>query len=148
MRVLYILTLLLLVTPAGAYGDEGVKIIPGNTEDYWTCYDYTMDYTKNNPEWGRVTLFHSSYDSVTHAVNYQLINGELEIHDGFYQIDYTLENWEDKAYYNYHFWATNETPARNSIAGSLVDNTEEFMNHPELFLDTTGELHIIYFGRK
>jgi hypothetical protein len=147
-KLLSLLSILLLVIPAGAYGDERVKVVSKHTEDYWTCYDYTIDYTRNHPEWGRVTLFNTCQDKVTHMVNYQLINGELEIHDGLYQLDYTITDWEDKVYFNYHFWTTNETPARNYLTGSLTDNTEEFMNHPELFLDTTEELHIIYFGRK
>ena len=39
----------------------------------------------------------------------------------------------------YHFWKINETPAR--VYKFQQDNTAEFMEHPELYINTTIEVH-------
>jgi len=45
-------------------------------------------------------------------VNYQVYeNGSLNIHDGMWGMNYTLENWQNGTRY-YHFWLNGVTPVR------------------------------------
>jgi len=93
----------------------------------WTCYDYSIDFSKNNPEWGVVTVspnqLFKGQESVNHIVNYKLVsNSTVRIHDGLYGIEYDLNLTEREKYY--HFW-TEGTPSRRWVF--LQDNTEEFL---------------------
>lgn len=112
----------LLINPCGA-----VSIIP-RSQEYWTCVDYSMDFAKNNPDWGTVSIAQTpnfldeskSYDS--HMVNYKIIdNNTMEIHDGMYKLDYTSTDWKNDGQY-YHFWL-NGKPLRNYRY--LYDNRDE-----------------------
>jgi hypothetical protein len=96
-----------LVTPAGA-----VSIIPV-TEDKWTCYDYSVNFAKENPEWGIVSMSTNMwFKGTSHMVNYKIIDGgdSLLIHDGLYRTEYEIYNFRYAGYY--HFCFKNETPVR------------------------------------
>jgi hypothetical protein len=96
----------LLVQPVGA-----VQVQPKTQAD-WTCIDYSIDYAKQNPEWGIVTISNNQwFRGVTHAVNYQITEqGNLKIHDGLYDRNYVLYDWQNIQFY--HFWISG-TPSRN-----------------------------------
>lgn len=118
-KLLYILILLLIVSPTSA-----VSIIPKQKESY-TCVDYSREFQKENPEWGCVTMAHNQwFHGSTHMVNYQLINNntDMMIHDGMYDSDYTICNWKADEYTFYHFWF-NQTPVRNYVI--MQDNREK-----------------------
>jgi hypothetical protein len=98
-----------------------VSIIPVPQEK-WTCYDWSVDFARENPEWGIVTIsdnqWFNSNIGVSHMVNYQKVNNEtLLIHDGLYGTDYIVAGWQLQGYY--HFWI-NETPVRNYVV--MQDN--------------------------
>ena len=121
-ELLVLAFLFLLVNPCNA-----VRIIP-RSQEYWTCVDYSLDFAKNNPDWGIVTysdsptfcVGESGYDS--HMVNYQFVdNNTLKIHDGLYKYNYTMYDWKNDGRY-YHFWI-NENPVRTYVY--LYDNREE-----------------------
>lgn len=107
-----------IVAPCNA-----VSVIPKPVEK-WTCYDYSVNYSEQNPDWGVVTLSPNQWfrgqENVNHIVNYRFVDENIvEIHDGFWGIDYELNLTERENYY--HFW-TEGTPTRRWMV--LQDNTE------------------------
>lgn len=116
-----LLFIILLITPV-----QAVSIIPAS-KDYWTCYDYSVDYAKNNTEWGIVTMSDNQYfHGVSHMVNYKFgNNNSLMIHDGLYNLDYTLYVWQDCGKYM-HFWDNSTTPQR--YYKIMQDNRAETYN--------------------
>jgi hypothetical protein len=109
---------LILISPV-----QAVQILPKSQED-WNCVDYSLDFAKQNPDWGIVTLSNNQYfKGVSHMVNYQFTEeNDLKIHDGLYQMNYTLYEWQGAQFY--HFWLPNETPCRNYR--TLQDNSYLF----------------------
>ena len=110
--------LILLISPA-----QAVQIMP-KPQEAWTCVDYSLDFAKQNPNWGIVTISNNQlfYD-VSHMVNYQFTeNNTLMIHDGLYQYDYELCDWQGTQFY--HFWIPGETPCRYYRV--LQDNSRLF----------------------
>ncbi|MDQ1253460.1 MAG: hypothetical protein QG646_2627 [Euryarchaeota archaeon] len=120
LKKLSIISLLLLSsTPGGA-----VTVIPVSP-DSWTCYDHSLNYTAENPNYGMVLLsFNPKFIGVSHYVNYtNLTENSIEIHDGLLGSDYVLINWQEYGYY--HFWGSGETPVRNYPY--LRDNRKEVL---------------------
>lgn len=111
----------------------GSAIIPASAQvchvvsdkAHWTCYDFSTDYAKNNQGWGIVTIsYNCLFKGVSHTVNYRIgENNSLIIHDGLYNTDYTLYDWE--SVYYCHFWI-NKIPVRNYMF--LQDNKGEILN--------------------
>lgn len=91
----------------------GAVTITPKSMEYWTCVDYSTDFTNNNPDWGIVTISNNQYfHGVSHMVNYKVMDSEsIEIHDGMYEYDYELHDWKNDGRF-YHFWI-NEKPVRN-----------------------------------
>ena len=98
--------------------------------DYWTCYDYSVDFKKNNNEWGVVT---TSYfedfvnpdinDVDSHMVNYYLYdNDTMVVYDSIQDNMYISYGWKNDWHRYYHFWVDNSTPVRRYW--SLFDNRE------------------------
>lgn len=81
--------------------------------EYWTCYDYSVDFEKNNPELDTVTISnHKFFYGVSHMVNYRMYdNTTMIVYDGLYDNIYWVNNWQWDYNY-YHFWLDN-TPFRN-----------------------------------
>jgi hypothetical protein len=111
MKMWTIVTLVIAITLS--QNVSAVSIIPVPQEK-WTCYDYSVNFAKENPEWGIVTVSDNQwFHGITHMVNYQKINNEtLLIHDGMWEMDYVIAGWQLQGYY--HFWV-NETPMRNYV---------------------------------
>lgn len=78
MKLKYLFLIFLLIMPASA----SFNPIRPNKEA-WTCYDYTMNFSEYNPDWGMVTMGKTGLRGATHMVNYKYISeNELLIHDG------------------------------------------------------------------
>ena len=101
----------------------------------WVCYDYSIDYARNNPEWGIVTISNNKYFYIrSHMVNYKIVEDEIYLYDSQsnIQCSFPLENdclnecnnWVYPAYYK--FWSTDETPLRNY--NRLQDNRQVWLN--------------------
>ena len=88
------LAILFLISPASA----SIAIVRDNP-DAWTCVDYSISYTLENPEWGLVSISsHPDFRGVSHMVNYQLNGTALKIHDGYH------ENMPTEEYYTLYRW--------------------------------------------
>jgi hypothetical protein len=100
-------------------------------EDSWVCYDYSIDYSRKNPEWGIVTMSgNRCFKGISHMVNYKMVNDSMFIHDEMYGYDchFRFDNRTiDNPYYKYtfyHFYDINETPLRNYRY--MLDNSETY----------------------
>lgn len=70
----------------------------------WVCYEHSVNYEKLNPSWDCVTISDTKYfKGYSHMVNYKFEGNNLEIHDEFYQRDYTIYDYKNSTYY-FHFW--------------------------------------------
>jgi len=79
----------------------------------WTCYDYSVDFEKNNPDWDCMTISkHRFFYGTSHMVNYQFYSDtKMIVYDGGFDNIYYINNWQwDYDYY--HFWLDG-TPVRN-----------------------------------
>ncbi len=120
MKLKYIFILFLLIAPTSA----SFNPIRENKEA-WTCYDYTLNFSEYNPDWGLVGMSDNKlFRGESHLVNYKLIdNDTILIHDGLNGAEYDLYGWQNDGFY--HFFI-NETPRRNYKW--LVDNQELAIN--------------------
>jgi hypothetical protein len=108
------ISLLIVVTSFIAFSVPlaASQISLSHTNGTMTCYDYSVEYAKNHPGWGCVTMSTNSlFKGSSHIVNYQLLkdNG-LHIHDETNGSDYIIYGWEHSGYW--HFWI-NEKPVRS-----------------------------------
>jgi len=97
-----------------------------NRLDMWTCYDYSVDFEKNNPDWDCVTISkHRFFFERSHMVNYQFYTDtQMIVYDGLLNNMYHIYNWKwDNDYY--HFWF-DCTPWRNYWY--LLDNRKVVLN--------------------
>ena len=70
----------------------------------WVCYEHSVNYEKLNPSWDCITISQNRYfKGVSHMVNYQLEGENLNIHDEFYGLDYTIYDYKNSGFY-FHFW--------------------------------------------
>jgi len=97
----------------------------------WVCYDYAIDYARDNPEWGVVTISNNRYFyGVSHMVNYNISNGDLillDIHAKTIEVmplEYVHEGMLGFNPAFYHVWDANCTPLRNYRL--LMDNSGEW----------------------
>ena len=88
----------------------------------WTCYDYSVDFEKNNPVWGTVTISKNArFQGKSHMVNYYFYdNTTMIVYDGLIDNISWINNWQWDYNY-YHFWLNN-TPVRNYKY--LLDNRD------------------------
>lgn len=113
-KIHYILLLALLIALIALFAQPGsaVRIIP-KEEAYYDCYDWSIKYNKENPEWGIVTMSDNRlFKGTSHMVNYRLANNGLRIHDGLYGIDYTIDDYRVAKKY-FRFWRADEVPVRH-----------------------------------
>lgn len=76
-----------------------------------SCYDESVRYEKEHPEWGCVTMSDNQlFHGTSHMVNYQVEGENLSIHDELYGLDYTIYDYTNSGVF-FHFWG-NETPVR------------------------------------
>lgn len=122
MRVkLFAIAALLLMSVSGALGapiNNYVDTLEQNINrservEQWTCYDYSVDFEKNNPEWDCVTISNYKFFYISsHMVNYQMYdNTTMIVYDGLLDNLYYINNWQWDYNY-YHFWL-DSTPWRN-----------------------------------
>ena len=93
---------------------------------YWTCYDYSVDFAKNNPEWKIVTISKTqNFCPKSHMINYQFYdNITMIVYDGLLDNLYYINGWQYDYDY-YHFWVDGSQPVRNYRF--LVDNRDVVM---------------------
>jgi hypothetical protein len=104
----------LLSQPVAAMFAQSTNNVISKSQEYWTCVDYSKNFTERNPEWGMVTLSDNQlFHGTSHMLNYKILdNGQtLLIHDGMQHADYKDSGWYISQSY-YHFWQKDETPAR------------------------------------
>ncbi len=113
------LAALLLISPASAFD------IVREDRDSWVCVDYAVDYARNNPGWGVVSISnHPYFTGVSHMVNYRIIDNEtMLIHDEMYNAEFEVHNWQFSGEY-YHFWI--DEPIKRNYK-RLLDNRELVM---------------------
>jgi hypothetical protein len=104
-------------------------------KDTWVCYDYSINYARENPEWGVVTISDNPcFYGISHCVNWKISNNNLILYDSQYDIknEFPIDNvcliecnnWFKPAYYK--FWSIDKTPLRNYIR--LQENSEAYLN--------------------
>lgn len=84
-------------------------------EYLWSCFDYAMNYSQMNPEWGIVLVSdHPRFRGVgnSHFVNYQIDEGILYIYDSESGFTARHLNWWDDSFTYYHFYMNGEVPTR------------------------------------
>ena len=129
-KIMFAVTVLLLMSVSGVLGapiNDYIDTLEQTVNrsdrvEYWTCYDYSVDFEKNNPVWDCVTISnHRFFYGVSHMVNYRMYdNTTIIIYDGLLDNMYYINNWQwDYDYY--HFWLDG-TPWRNYRY--LLDNRE------------------------
>ena len=90
-----------------------------NRVDQWTCYDYSVEFNKQNPEWGLVVLSDKmSFQGECHIVNYRINEDKiLTLHDEWNQIEYNYTGWELTddicSPDHFHFFHSGELPRRS-----------------------------------
>lgn len=92
----------------------------------WDCVDYSVDFIKDNPEWGIVTISKNArFQGRSHMVNYQFYDTTtMIVYDGLLDNLYYVCNWQwDMDYY--HFWIDGSQPVRNYRY--LLDNRDVVM---------------------
>lgn len=89
----------------------------------WTCYDYSVDFAKNNPDFEVVTVSRSpEFEGISHMTNYQFYDDEtMIVYDGLLDKLYFIHDlqWDVEDYDYYYFWI-DETPTRECV--DMVDN--------------------------
>lgn len=127
---LFVVAVLLLMSVSGALGapiSDYIDSLEQNINqservEQWTCYDYSVDFEKNNPDWDCATISnHRFFYGVSHMVNYQMYSDtQMIVYDGLLDNMYYINNWQWDIDY-YHFWL-DSTPWRNYRY--LLDNRE------------------------
>lgn len=155
IRTMVIISLLLLIMPAGAsFGENGIDydsyrnswdLLKEDKED-WVCVDHAVNYSRNNPGWGMVILSPSPRFSVQpHMTNYMIDGNRLLIHEAQVNITYEIpivdgpmtvpyyedfpaifsRQWEGETYF--HFIPDETGVVR--VYTILKDNRNEFFDY-------------------
>jgi hypothetical protein len=127
---LFAVAVLLLISVSGALGapiNDYIDTLEQTVDrservERWTCYDYSVDFENNNPDWDCVTISnHRFFYGRSHMVNYQFYTGaQMIVYDGLLDNLHYVNNWQWDTDY-YHFWL-DSTPWRNYRY--LLDNRE------------------------
>jgi hypothetical protein len=122
-------------TSAGEIKDSIDNIEKPERNEYWSCYDYTINITENNPNWKPVTFSHNMFfRGTSHVVNYRMYDkNTMIIYDGLRECFLVIDDWyeeeqsliKNKNTY-YRFWKDNETPLR--LYKFLRPNTDYMYN--------------------
>lgn len=131
--------LIILANVAGAIPYQSGPFSPVRENvDYWTCYDYAIDYSQNNSGWDVITVSKSpNFRPASHMLNYRINGGEIEFYDPYwsafigYEIEYSVDI-DDRRHGNkyfqpayYHVWDVNQTPWRTYR--NNVENIQEVL---------------------
>lgn len=131
--IIFIVIVLMVMNIAGAVPYQEGSFDPVRHDvDSWTCVDHAINYARENPEWGVVTVSSNpNFKGRSHMVNYHIVDGELHIYDAtqnlrmdFCDTESAREGNIQFNYAYYHIWDLNETPKRNYRV--LKDNIGEY----------------------
>ncbi len=161
MKTTVMIALLLMIMPVGAIPDEsGIDYnayrnswdMPHEDENDWVCVDYSVNYSRNNPEWGMVILSPSpNFKFQPHMANYRIVGNTLLIYEPQAGLTYELEivngtmnvpyyedfpdafskEWERGTYF--HF-IPNETDVIRAYV-LLKDNRGDFFDYENISRD-------------
>lgn len=102
----------------------------------WVCYDWAIDYARDNPEWKVITVSESpNFKHDSHMLNYQIDGDMIRFYDPYWseleecEIYYSVEidnmrmgnPFFEPCYY--HVWDVNRTPWR--FYKNNVENIQE-----------------------
>lgn len=137
--LLAIIGIMLLSSVAGAVPYQAGSFDPVRpNQDYWTCYDHSINFARENPDWGIVTVSnHPHFKYGAHMVNYKIENDTIHFYDSTWsnetkQYDYyvNIDNRKtDNPYFRpcyYKFNSPEKTPIRQCIL--LRDNSNEWLD--------------------
>lgn len=111
----------LLISLIGSVSSaSAIEVVP--SENSKTCYDYAVNYSATNPDWGLVVISRNQFfRGPSHMVNYKVLpDGDLLIHDESIKKEYVMHEWRNSNLF-YHF-LLGERPVRNYWV--LQDNSQ------------------------
>jgi len=117
-RTLLVFIVFLVVGISGASAGQYSYVVP--PEDLWSCFDYAMHYSQDNPDSGIVLISsHPRFRGIgnSHFVNYQ-INDKKQLiiygHDHENTITKVIDGWQYDTFthQHYHFYLNGEIPTR------------------------------------
>lgn len=97
------------ISPSNFLNTQYGYMVP--PRELWTCFDYSMNYSHHNSEWGVLLIskyprFMGLGEDISHFVNYQISSeGILSIYDG-------CSGNHVCTYDYYHFYIDGEKPTR------------------------------------
>ena len=98
--------------------------------DGWTCFDYSIEFTQQNPDWGLVVISDDSrFYGDNHLVDYKITDDKkLLIHDELSCIERSVTGWqyEYTGLDYYHFYINGEQPTRQYQ--NMLPNAEAVYN--------------------
>ena len=125
-RIIIAMVLFCLLCAVGIASAE-VSIVPVSNES-WTCYDYSVNLANDDPTWGVLLIGDNRFfRGVSHFVNYKLIDGDtVFVHDGLYDVEYNITDWQFTDISCYHFYVDGEHPNRYYVR--MFDNRDVLIN--------------------
>ncbi len=114
-----IIIVLLIFLIGSVSSTSAIEVVP--SKKLQTCYDYAVNYSMTNPDWGLVVISRNQlFRGPSHMVNYKVLpDGDLLIHDESIKKYYVMHEWRNSNLF-YHF-LLGERPVRNYIV--LKDNS-------------------------
>jgi hypothetical protein len=79
--------------------------ILASDESQYTCVDYAIVFSRENPGWGFVGISpDAGFHHMPHMINYKLENNTLVLYDNTYSMRYEIENFscDTPVYLPYH----------------------------------------------
>lgn len=113
-KIILTIGILLSVISTASAGQYDYVIPP---ENLWSCFDYSMDFSRNNPDWGIVLIStHPQFRGMgnSHFVNYQIVGDSLLVRENDSDWEYLIDKWQyDTCTFEYyHFYVNGEIPTR------------------------------------
>lgn len=127
--IVFLLFLFITCTTTASAGQYDYVIPP---EELWSCFDYAMEYSRTNPEWGMVLISdHPRFRGIgnSHFVNYQFDeNNDLITYDGDGEFIKKYIGWQydSDTFQFFHFYVDGEKPTR--YFGYKMPNAEAVYN--------------------
>lgn len=140
ISLLLAVLMLFCINPAAAIPYQVGNFDPVRpNQDYWTCYDHSINYARENPEWGVVVVSHHPHFRYgSHMVNYKIENDTIHFYDSTWstetkQYDYYVnidDRKTDNPYFSpcyYKFCLPEKTPIRQYVL--FRDNSQVWLNN-------------------